>query len=70
MPVTGTGTGTGQINTQDGRPDSARGVPTMLTIYSDDHRLHHGQHELIGGQFTPAMRSPVAPTWSSTGSRP
>ncbi|MHA5861026.1 hypothetical protein ACVSMD_01325, partial [Pseudomonas aeruginosa] len=25
----------------------------MLTIYSDDHRLHHGRHELIGGQFTP-----------------
>ena len=23
----------------------------MLTIYTDDHRLHHGQHELIGGQY-------------------
>ena len=29
----------------------------MLTIYSDDHRLHHGRHELIGGQFTPASKT-------------
>ena len=28
----------------------------MLTIYSDDHHLHHGKHELIGGQFTPASK--------------
>ncbi|MCY1329194.1 Acetylpolyamine amidohydrolase 2 [compost metagenome] len=30
----------------------------MLTIYSDDHRLHHGQHELIDGQFTPCYEKP------------
>lgn len=30
----------------------------MLTIYTDDHRLHHGQHELIGGQFTPCFEKP------------
>lgn len=30
----------------------------MLTIYSDDHRLHHGRHELIGGQFTPCFEKP------------
>lgn len=38
----------------------------MLVIYSDDHHLHHGKHELIGGQFTPASRSPAAPTWCWT----
>ncbi|HBO8438870.1 TPA: histone deacetylase family protein [Pseudomonas aeruginosa] len=30
----------------------------MQTIYSDDHRLHHGRHELIGGQFTPCFEKP------------
>ncbi len=30
----------------------------MLTIYSDDHRLHHGQQELIGGRFTPCFEKP------------
>ena len=30
----------------------------MLTIYTDDHRLHHGQHELIGCQFTPCFEKP------------
>jgi acetoin utilization deacetylase AcuC-like enzyme len=30
----------------------------MLTIYSDDHRLHHGKHELIGGQFTACFEKP------------
>ncbi|TRX72805.1 histone deacetylase family protein [Pseudomonas mangiferae] len=30
----------------------------MLTIYSDDHRLHHGQHELIGGHFMPCFEKP------------
>ncbi|WGW99241.1 hypothetical protein QJ974_01680 [Pseudomonas aeruginosa] len=29
----------------------------MQTIY-DDHRLHHGRHELIGGQFTPCFEKP------------
>ncbi|WP_308724337.1 histone deacetylase family protein [Metapseudomonas otitidis] len=30
----------------------------MLVIYSDDHHLHHGKHELIGGQFTPCFEKP------------
>ncbi|MGH8434281.1 MAG: histone deacetylase family protein, partial [Pseudomonas sp.] len=30
----------------------------MLTIYSDDHHLHHGKHELIGGQFKPCFEMP------------
>ncbi len=30
----------------------------MLTIYSDDHHLHHGKYELIGGQFTPCFEMP------------
>ncbi|MGH8434925.1 MAG: histone deacetylase family protein, partial [Pseudomonas sp.] len=27
-------------------------------IYSDDHHLHHGKHELIGGQFKPCFEMP------------
>ncbi|MES2819083.1 MAG: histone deacetylase family protein [Pseudomonadota bacterium] len=30
----------------------------MLTIYSDDHHLHHGKVELIDGQFTPCFEMP------------
>jgi acetoin utilization deacetylase AcuC-like enzyme len=30
----------------------------MLTIYSDDHRLHHGRSELIDGQLMPCFEMP------------
>ncbi|MFK0085821.1 histone deacetylase family protein [Pseudomonas sp. NPDC090755] len=30
----------------------------MLTIYSDDHRLHHGRCELIDGQLMPCFEMP------------
>ena len=30
----------------------------MLTIYSDDHHLHHGKYELIDGQLTPCFEKP------------
>ncbi|WP_313738480.1 histone deacetylase family protein [Pseudomonas sp.] len=30
----------------------------MLTIYSDDHRLHHGRCELIDGQLLPCFEMP------------
>lgn len=30
----------------------------MLTIYSDDHRLHHGSCELIDGQLMPCFEMP------------
>lgn len=30
----------------------------MLTIYSDDHRLHHGAAELIDGSFKPCFEMP------------
>ena len=30
----------------------------MLTIYSDDHRLHHGRCELIDGQLMPCVEMP------------
>lgn len=30
----------------------------MLTIYSNDHYLYHGRHELIGGQSTPYFKKP------------
>lgn len=30
----------------------------MLTIYSDDHRLHHGRCELIDGQLKPCFEMP------------
>ena len=31
----------------------------MLTIYSDDHRLHHGQGELNDGKFQPCFEFPA-----------
>ncbi len=31
----------------------------MLTIYSDDHRLHHGQGELNNGQLQPCVEFPA-----------
>ena len=30
----------------------------MLTIYSDDHRLHHGRCELIDGKLMPCFEMP------------
>lgn len=30
----------------------------MLTVYSDDHRLHHGQSELVDGQLQPCFEMP------------
>ena len=30
----------------------------MLTIYSDDHHLHHGRCELIDGQLMPCFEMP------------
>jgi acetoin utilization deacetylase AcuC-like enzyme len=30
----------------------------VLTVYSDSHRLHHGQHELIDGIFKPCFEMP------------
>jgi len=30
----------------------------MLTIYSDDHHLHHGRCELIDGQLKPCFEMP------------
>ena len=30
----------------------------MHTIYSDRHRLHHGQAELIDGRFQPCFEKP------------
>ena len=30
----------------------------MLTIYSDDHHLHHGRCELIDGQLLPCFEMP------------
>lgn len=30
----------------------------MLTIYSDAHRNHHGQYELMDGKFTPCYEKP------------
>ena len=30
----------------------------MLTIYSDDHHLHHGAAELIDGTFKPCFEMP------------
>jgi acetoin utilization deacetylase AcuC-like enzyme len=30
----------------------------MLTIYSDDHRLHHGRSELMDGQLMPCFEMP------------
>ena len=30
----------------------------MLTIYSDDHHLHHGRCELIDGQLMPCFEKP------------
>ncbi|MCF8070659.1 MAG: histone deacetylase family protein [Desulfobacterales bacterium] len=31
----------------------------MITIYSEDHRLHHGQYELIAGGFVPPFENPT-----------
>jgi hypothetical protein len=39
----------------------------MLTIYSDDHHLHHGNAELIDGTSSPALKCPAAPTWCCSG---
>ena len=30
----------------------------MLTIYSDDHHLHHGRCELMDGQLFPCFEMP------------
>lgn len=30
----------------------------MLTIYSDDHHLHHGRCELMDGQLMPCFEMP------------
>jgi hypothetical protein len=30
----------------------------MLTIYSDDHRLHHGAAELYRGRLVPCFEMP------------
>ncbi len=30
----------------------------MLTVYSDDHRLHHAKAELFGGMFVPPFEKP------------
>lgn len=30
----------------------------MLSVYSDDHRLHHGQSELVDGQLQPCFEMP------------
>src|SRR5690606_5627845 len=37
---------------------SESGEPFMLTIYSDDHHLHHGKYELIDGQLSPCFEKP------------
>jgi acetoin utilization deacetylase AcuC-like enzyme len=34
-------------------------VPAMLTVYSDRHRLHHGQTELIDGHMLPCFEKPA-----------
>ena len=31
----------------------------MLTIYSDDHRLHHAQGEMVGGELKPCFQMPA-----------
>jgi acetoin utilization deacetylase AcuC-like enzyme len=31
----------------------------MLTIYSDDHRLHHGKSELVDGELKPCFECPA-----------
>ena len=31
----------------------------MLTIYSDDHHLHHGRCELMDGQLMPCFEMPA-----------
>ena len=31
----------------------------MLTFYSDDHRLHHAQGEMVGGEFKPCFEMPA-----------
>ena len=31
----------------------------MLTYYSDDHRLHHAQGEMVGGEFKPCFEMPA-----------
>ena len=31
----------------------------MITVYSEDHRLHHGQYELIDGRFLPPFENPT-----------
>ncbi|MFO1327657.1 MAG: histone deacetylase family protein [Rubrivivax sp.] len=35
----------------------------MLTVYSDRHRLHHGQAELIDGHFVPCFEKPERADW-------
>jgi acetoin utilization deacetylase AcuC-like enzyme len=30
----------------------------MITVFTEDHRLHHGTHELIGGQLVPPVEDP------------
>lgn len=30
----------------------------MITVFSDKHKLHHGQKELIGGKFVPPFENP------------
>ena len=31
----------------------------MLTVYSEDHRLHAGKHELTFGEFMPCFEKPA-----------
>ncbi len=35
----------------------------MRTVYSDRHRLHHGQAELIDGHFVPCFEKPERADW-------
>jgi hypothetical protein len=50
-----------------GGNQSACGEQQMLTIYSDDHHLHHGRCELIDGNSCPASKCPRAPTMCCNG---
>ncbi len=34
----------------------------MLSVYSDDHRLHFGQSELVDGKLQPCSKCPAGPT--------
>ena len=50
--------GPGSSLDHPGRLDPRPGNDRVLTVYSDDHRLHRARHELIDGRLAPAWETP------------